>query len=519
MTATQPDTPPGSGTAPGDIDAILALIRKEARAADREDAGEAGFPHVRRRGALAIVPALSPDDGTDDRTDEAGETADGEDTVLTYGRYAALSDPAFLETAYRDLLGRPVDPASQDSLMAALAAGTVSRADILSGLMRSSEGRGRGLHIRGLRARWLAGRMARLPVIGRLLAPFLALVWLRSDLAFIDQRFSTADARHRRLVEEANRSLDAIRSALREIEMLLHANAETAREASERAEARADAAAAEIRANRAVILNEKRVIEDLIAPLKAGMGAGPADETASRERASGEKTGLEKEAGAAHRLDDLYLALENRFRGSTAEIAARSRRYLPLIGGLAPVREGRDVLDIGCGRGEWLKQLGDAGLRARGVDLNIAMVDAARQAGQEAMAGDAIAHLESLAAGSLGAVTGFHVIEHLAFADLVRLLDATRRALAPGGAILFETPNPECITVGAYSFHLDPTHVRPLPPVFAGFLAEARGFGEVRIIRTDADCDLEADAAGFQPVDVNDWFQMPLDYAVFARKA
>ena len=49
-------------------------------------------------------------------------------------------------------------------------------------------------------------------------------------------------------------------------------------------------------------------------------------------------------------------------------------------------------------------------------------------------------------------------------------------------------------------------------------MAEARGFSITRIIRTDSDCDLSQPESGFQPLDVNDWFRQPADYALYAGK-
>jgi O-antigen chain-terminating methyltransferase len=135
------------------------------------------------------------------------------------------------------------------------------------------------------------------------------------------------------------------------------------------------------------------------------------------------------------------------------------------------------------------------------------------------ISGDAIAYLQNQPDNSLGAITGFHIVEHLPFRVLIELLDQAHRTLMPGGAILFETPNPECLIVGACNFYYDPTHQNPLPPELMRFLAEARTFSSARVIRLDQDCDLDKPESGFMPVDVNSWFQMPMDYALYALKA
>src|SRR5690606_20333342 len=110
------------------------------------------------------------------------------------------------------------------------------------------------------------------------------------------------------------------------------------------------------------------------------------------------------------------------------------------------------------------------------------------------------------------------VVEHLPFRALVALFDEALRVLAAGGAILFETPNPENLVVGACTFNYDPTHMKPLPPDLLRFLADARGYGDARIIRTPEDCLLDRPESGFAPAEINDWFRQPPDYALFARK-
>jgi O-antigen chain-terminating methyltransferase len=141
------------------------------------------------------------------------------------------------------------------------------------------------------------------------------------------------------------------------------------------------------------------------------------------------------------------------------------------------------VVDIGCGRGEWLEVLHDHHLAARGVDTNRVMVATCRELELDVTEEDGIEYLRAQAPGSLGAVTAIHVIEHLPFAQLIALFDAALRALQPGGMIAFETPNPENLLVGASTFYLDPTHQRPLAPELMRFIAQSRGFTDVQILR------------------------------------
>jgi len=148
------------------------------------------------------------------------------------------------------------------------------------------------------------------------------------------------------------------------------------------------------------------------------------------------------------------------------------------------------------------------------------MAESSRQLGLEVVEADALAHLKSQPAESLGAITGMHIVEHLPFEKLVALVDESLRALAPGGIVIFETPNPENLQVGACSFYVDPTHKHPLPPSVMSFLLESRGFEAVRIMRLHPHPDWQRLREGEPQVQqvINDALFSEQDYAVVARK-
>jgi O-antigen chain-terminating methyltransferase len=171
-----------------------------------------------------------------------------------------------------------------------------------------------------------------------------------------------------------------------------------------------------------------------------------------------------------------YFELERRFRGTEEEIRERIAAYLPY---LARIPAGRPVLDLGCGRGESLALLRDHGIAARGVDGNARMVAQCRERGLEVEEGDLFAILAAAEAGSLGGVVSFHVIEHLPLPELGRLVHLAYRALAPGGVLILETPNPLSLVVAARNFWLDPTHLRPVHPESLRLSFELAGFEPV----------------------------------------
>ncbi|MGB4874207.1 MAG: DUF4214 domain-containing protein [Candidatus Competibacter sp.] len=186
---------------------------------------------------------------------------------------------------------------------------------------------------------------------------------------------------------------------------------------------------------------------------------------------------------AEHLLDAMYAAFEDRFRGTRDDIKDRQQVYLQAILESGAGTEHAPVLDLGCGRGEWLELLRDRQLIGRGVDLNQIFVRQCLDNGLHVVKQDALAYLRELPNNALGAITGFHIIEHLPTRILVSLLDEALRTLRPGGMAIFETPNPENLVVGACNFYMDPTHHNPMPPAMTQFLVEARGFVRCEIRR------------------------------------
>lgn len=178
-------------------------------------------------------------------------------------------------------------------------------------------------------------------------------------------------------------------------------------------------------------------------------------------------------------IDAFYNRLEDRYRGSREEIKRRLLKYIPDAESAAQRCGGLPVLDIGCGRGEWLELLAGHGLKATGVDLNPVQIEEARAAGLDVHQGDAIAWLAEAADASVSMITAHHLVEHLPFETVAWMTREALRVLAPGGILLFETPNPRNLLVSTTGFHMDPTHIRPLPAEVLATLFDTVGFHPV----------------------------------------
>jgi len=170
-----------------------------------------------------------------------------------------------------------------------------------------------------------------------------------------------------------------------------------------------------------------------------------------------------------------YVGFEDQFRGSQETIRARLESYLPYFDGTA------DVLDVGCGRGEFLDLLKGRGVSARGLDLNHEMVEVCRARGLDVAESDAVSYLDALPDASLGGLFAAQVVEHLQPSYLLRFLELAFHKLRPGAPIVLETLNPACWTAFFDSFIRDITHVWPLHPETLRYLVLASGFSAARI--------------------------------------
>jgi O-antigen chain-terminating methyltransferase len=170
-----------------------------------------------------------------------------------------------------------------------------------------------------------------------------------------------------------------------------------------------------------------------------------------------------------------YVGFEDRFRGSQQAVRERFESYVPLFDNRSP------VLDVGCGRGEFLDLLHAHHIDARGIDLNHEMAEACRARGLNVTEADAVGYLSSLADGSLGGLFSAQVVEHLEPSYLLRFLEVSFHKLRPGGRLVLETLNPACWVAFFDSYIRDITHVWPLHPETLKYLVVASGFSGARV--------------------------------------
>lgn len=213
--------------------------------------------------------------------------------------------------------------------------------------------------------------------------------------------------------------------------------------------------------------------------------------------------------------DNFYSCFEHKHRGSRESIKRCLNSYMPFIYPLIDVYQGHNIIDLGCGRGEWLEIMKSLGFNARGVDINEDMISHCRNIGLNVIQGDVIAFLEGIADESVAIVSSFHLVEHVKFDIIKRLVSESFRILKAGGLLIIETPNPENIIVATNNFYLDPTHKSPIPSSLLSFLVEHEGFHRNKILRLQEDKSLIS-KQDIQIIDILGGVSP--DYSVVAQK-
>jgi len=213
-----------------------------------------------------------------------------------------------------------------------------------------------------------------------------------------------------------------------------------------------------------------------------------------------------------------WAAFDAEFRGSPEEIKAR---YTDLVGQLA---DAAPVLDIGCGRGEFLELLREAGIPGRGVELDPELASDASARGLDVELGDGLEVLSREVDRSVGGLVLIQVVEHMGPGRVMELVNLAVDKLRPGGKVIIETPNPQSLYVFARAFYIDPSHHAPIHPLYLRFLFEQAGFGAADLYwRSPPPAEERLTPVGDAPMDenldrVNRILFGPQDYALVATR-
>jgi 2-polyprenyl-3-methyl-5-hydroxy-6-metoxy-1,4-benzoquinol methylase len=459
---------------------------------------------ARIRAEVADRGRQAEETGPANGSDLSSAVPDTAGFALTAHELLALPVAEFVRASHLALLGREPQPDEFVGLRDRLLVGKVGRMRVLREFRSSGEGRARHLRVEGLMREFVWDRIYWSPPakFGRLVGRIAAAIWrlprnIRQFIARVetlerrasdaglaikaihsnraaDRQTAAAHASQvQREMEQLRGRTDTINRALSDRAQAIEGRARAIEGSAARTKAEIDAQIAEIHTT--LIDHWRNIVDYKLRADALRVSASPA----SAPAANGPATAR---AEKAHLLDPLYLSFEDRYRGTRADIKQRQSVFVALVEACVRATGGAPVVDLGCGRGEWLEVLADSGIAAQGYDMNRIAVEECRQRGLDARSGEAIEALAALPDNSCSVVTGFHIIEHLPFEALVALIDHALRVLRPGGAIVLETPNPANVIVAAERFYFDPTHRNPLPSELTSYLLKSRGFGEIEVL-------------------------------------
>jgi len=463
-----------------------------------------------------------------------GISGDGPKEKLCIGDLTKYHDEQFIKNAYLSVLQREPDHGGGHDYLTKLRHGYLHKTEILGRLRYSKEGRSKHIRIQGLLLRTIVDTSFRIPVVGYI-AQFLyllvrcpkifeyvrmfeALKNLRqADVQKVEEMRESFDAFSQKTLKTLTETRTETRNALTETRNALtetrtemrNALTETRNALSSNVDAQKDSIdtlSRQMSDQKLSLLDEQRRVTFLLEEARKRF-----PEPFSPQQLENMLTEED------HLLDAMYLTFEDRFRGTREDIKERLKTYLPYIEQAAEKNMDAPLLDLGCGRGEWLELLKEKRHKSQGVDLNRVMIQQCRDLGLDVTEADAVNFLKKQKENSYGVITGFHIVEHMPLKALIALLDEARRVLIPGGMIILETPNPENLLVGSCSFYTDPTHRTPIPPNPLKFLVDQRGFVNTEIVRLHK--VKEVSPTGQVLMDeVIQRFNMEQDYAIIGYK-
>jgi SAM-dependent methyltransferase len=193
--------------------------------------------------------------------------------------------------------------------------------------------------------------------------------------------------------------------------------------------------------------------------------------------------GVGRDRAPAGRAEPLfhfdYYWFESIHRGDRALIKRRQQPYLEYFESCS------NVLDVGCGRGEFLELMSEKGIGGYGIDIEGDSIQFCTDSELRAEQAEALAHLAAIEDESLDGVFISQVAEHMTPSELIELVGLAYRKMEPGGYVVIETPNPQCLLIFASFFYADLSHVQPIHPETMRFLLLSAGFRDVEIKLTN----------------------------------
>lgn len=404
---------------------------------------------------------------------ETGGFQELEQRTETIGQLLEVQDDdLFIRLAYLKLLGRNTDIVGLKSHSARLMNGDASRSDILFSLIRSAEAKQFSSPLKGIRHFMLKMRLSR--ALKRYVRP----IWWAYD-------FTYSLVNSRSLAQKMTREAFSLQKRMQAVEKKL------------------------------IDVLDFNYSLKFKQPHQSQINSSlQQDETKTAQNS--EKTASADSTSLTEFINEFFVELSERFRGSEADILNRNSLYKDVLLKRLNCNISSPVLDIACGRGEMLHIIKEAGLHEIGIDLNDIQIAYCKAKSLNVFKSDALGFLRNQPDNSLGAISSTHFVEHLKFDYLVEMLREAYRAVKPGGGIIIETPNPSNLVVSTIQFYMDPSHRNPIPMNLMELLLEKIGF---RVEPIDLSQRTGNESLGtVEHPQLNHMLNSPQDYALLGIK-
>jgi len=414
-----------------------------------------------------------------DKILEKSENNEAEN-FLTKEDFIKYHDEKFIDNAYKMILGRLPDSEGKSYYLDHLRSGRRSKMQIVTNIASSKEAKNKNIKIKNLFFYKTMFTLYKIPLLGYLIKWIQYIVLLPKYI----QRFNSLENTTLNSLETLNKKTDEI-----------YTNMIYQYEAFNQKTEKIDNKINKYQKINEIKFNETDKKFNLITHIINYFETIKKDIKTEPEKLQKINT------------DNFYVELENEFRGDPTE---KLKKYLPYI------QQNEKVIDIGCGKGEWLKLLKENGIEAVGVEINSLNANMLKKEGFEIYEEDALSFLKKQKDNSIDVITAFHVIEHLPFEYLLKFLFEIHKVLKPNGKLILETPNPKNVGVGACNFYTDPTHIKPLPPHLTKFLLKYSGFKNITLV-TEEVGKIEVDNKDLQNF-INEWVTQSEDYGFVGEK-
>lgn len=364
--------------------------------------------------------------------------------VIKVNDFDTVSNQEFIRLSYRLILQRDADPSGIEFYGKALEKRKLYRSQILGMLRYSREGRSIKAKVRGVFFPGLLGKISRkIPFFALMIRPLASMM----EIPFALTRFRIVLD----LLRNNRHSTALLRTRQNLIEkQFLH-----------------------------IITSSNEKIKNLENQIRAMKGV----KSESLSPTNNEKSNKTGEGISSADYNSFYALFHDHFRGSETTIQEKLAEYLLELKGCDVIKSDSPVLDLGCGRGEWIELLHENNIPSKGIDSNSIFTSELISRGFDILHGNALDILNGLPGESFGAVTAFHLVEHLDSDSFIELFHEVHRILKKHGLLILETPNPENLFVAATQFYMDPTHRNPIPPELLSFAAKEAGFTNIKVLR------------------------------------